>query len=364
MTTWAKENIIIPVTAAAAPSNVDVLKEGDTWPGDKVVCSESSDSTTRWYPGSDLDTDYEYDVYLDSVKVGRIRGNDSSTHGKISTTLTTEQFRLSYDATNYMTVTIADDGRAIFVTVDPDGAEADICLNPDGDVIIGATTNPGAKLEVVGDILSKGTSWTIRTSAADNNWYGVTYGNGLFVAVAYSGVGNRVMTSGKQDYQIISHDNIYQGGMSIFGNVGFGTTDPQGNTQWSSADTHGELVLKTYSATGTISVAHTITIQTNVPVTAKIIGAQLHVLTALAGGETWNAQYVTGATQSIGTAQAVAQNTNLSKFFDVNTDTDIASGEVDVTIQRSSNPGVDAFTAQGVIECVVYAWIFDTWDNE
>jgi len=209
-----------------------------------------------------------------------------------------------------------------------------------------------------------GITWTIRTSAADNNWYSVTYGNGLFVAVAYSGVGNRVMTSGKQDYQIISHDNIYQGGMSIFGNVGFGTTDPQGNTQWSSADTHGGLVLKTYSATGTISVAHTITIQTNVPVTAKIIGAQLHVLTALAGGETWNAQYVTGATQSIGTAQAVAQNTNLSKFFDVNTDTDIASGEVDVTIQRSSNPGVDAFTAQGVIECVVYAWIFDTWDNE
>jgi hypothetical protein len=41
-----------------------------------------------------------------------------------------------------------------------------------------------------------GITWTIRTSAADNDWRDVTYGNGLFVAVAYSGTGNRVMTSG------------------------------------------------------------------------------------------------------------------------------------------------------------------------
>ena len=40
-----------------------------------------------------------------------------------------------------------------------------------------------------------GITWTIRSSAADNGWYGVTYGNGLFVAVALSGTGNRVMTS-------------------------------------------------------------------------------------------------------------------------------------------------------------------------
>ena len=40
-----------------------------------------------------------------------------------------------------------------------------------------------------------GINWTIRTSAADNNWYSVCYGNGLFVAVAITGTGNRVMTS-------------------------------------------------------------------------------------------------------------------------------------------------------------------------
>ena len=39
-------------------------------------------------------------------------------------------------------------------------------------------------------------TWTLRTSAADNSWFDVTYGNGLFVAVAGSGSGNRVMTSG------------------------------------------------------------------------------------------------------------------------------------------------------------------------
>ena len=40
-----------------------------------------------------------------------------------------------------------------------------------------------------------GITWTIRTSAADNAWLSVCYGNGLFVAVASSGTGDRVMTS-------------------------------------------------------------------------------------------------------------------------------------------------------------------------
>ena len=40
-----------------------------------------------------------------------------------------------------------------------------------------------------------GITWTARTSAADNSWSSVTYGNGLFVAVANTGMGNRVMTS-------------------------------------------------------------------------------------------------------------------------------------------------------------------------
>ncbi|MEI7438865.1 MAG: hypothetical protein WCK20_04260 [Thermoleophilia bacterium] len=40
-----------------------------------------------------------------------------------------------------------------------------------------------------------GESWTSRASAADNGWNSVAFGNGLFVAVSYSGTGNGVMTS-------------------------------------------------------------------------------------------------------------------------------------------------------------------------
>jgi hypothetical protein len=60
-------------------------------------------------------------------------------------------------------------------------------------------TNAGAKLVsydgIVSRYITEGYLWTIRTSAADNNWRSVTYGNGLFVAVANTGTGNRVMTS-------------------------------------------------------------------------------------------------------------------------------------------------------------------------
>jgi hypothetical protein len=40
-----------------------------------------------------------------------------------------------------------------------------------------------------------GITWTSRSSAADNEWYSITYGNGLFVAISTDGTGNRVMTS-------------------------------------------------------------------------------------------------------------------------------------------------------------------------
>ncbi len=42
---------------------------------------------------------------------------------------------------------------------------------------------------------SAGIDWVTEVSAADNSWNSVTYGNGLFVAVSYTGSGNRVMTS-------------------------------------------------------------------------------------------------------------------------------------------------------------------------
>jgi hypothetical protein len=46
-----------------------------------------------------------------------------------------------------------------------------------------------------GNSISDGITWTARTSAADNQWQSICYGNGLYVAVAGTGTGNRVMTS-------------------------------------------------------------------------------------------------------------------------------------------------------------------------
>ena len=108
----------------------------------------------------------------------------------------------------------------------------------------------GTTVEVIGDIISKGTSWTTRTSAADNTWYSVTYGNGLFVAVASSGTGNRVMTSGKTELNPLAHNNIYQGGMSIFGNVGIGTTTPG-----AKLDVNGQVNQETYAIRKVIAKA-------------------------------------------------------------------------------------------------------------
>ena len=50
-------------------------------------------------------------------------------------------------------------------------------------------------VSVISQAAADGITWTSRTSAADNEWRGITYGNGLFVAVSSTGTGNRVMTS-------------------------------------------------------------------------------------------------------------------------------------------------------------------------
>ena len=75
---------------------------------------------------------------------------------------------------------------------------------------------------------SDGITWTSRTSADDSlQWQGVTYGNGRFVAVSWSGT-NRVMTSGNPTQNVIPHDNVYQGGMEIYGNLLTGNTSITG----------------------------------------------------------------------------------------------------------------------------------------
>uniref|UniRef100_UPI0030EBC11C beta strand repeat-containing protein n=1 Tax=uncultured Flavobacterium sp. TaxID=165435 RepID=UPI0030EBC11C len=84
----------------------------------------------------------------------------------------------------------------------------DVNFNNDGSVLATGTpyTSLGTAYSSEGGVTvfgngstttpcNAGTLWTSQTSAADNLWRGVTYGNGLYVAVASSGAGNRVMTS-------------------------------------------------------------------------------------------------------------------------------------------------------------------------
>jgi len=59
----------------------------------------------------------------------------------------------------------------------------------------GSGTESSAIQLIPATSVDMGVNWTERASAADNNWSSITYGNGLFVAVAQTGTGNRVMTS-------------------------------------------------------------------------------------------------------------------------------------------------------------------------
>ena len=78
--------------------------------------------------------------------------------------------------------------------------------------------------------LNQGVNWEIRTSASDNTWHSVTYGNGLFVAVAYTGTVYRVMTSpdGVTWTSRTSTANNYWSSI-IFGNGLFVAVSDNGN---------------------------------------------------------------------------------------------------------------------------------------
>ena len=57
--------------------------------------------------------------------------------------------------------------------------------------LIAANTTP---LDMIGQSVLP-TRWVCRSTPVDNDWVDVCYGNGLFVAVANTGTGNRAMTS-------------------------------------------------------------------------------------------------------------------------------------------------------------------------
>jgi hypothetical protein len=63
------------------------------------------------------------------------------------------------------------------------------------DGTIDTTTPVTINLTGGGSTTEAGVNWTTRTSAVDSDWQDIAYGNGVFVAVAMAGAGNRVMTS-------------------------------------------------------------------------------------------------------------------------------------------------------------------------
>lgn len=86
-------------------------------------------------------------------------------------------------------------GTAIGNTLYWDGVEWKIdssnIFNNNGNVGIGQFSQslgyvPGEKVEIHGNILSKGFVWTVRDATENKDWRSVTYGNGVFVAVAAS----------------------------------------------------------------------------------------------------------------------------------------------------------------------------------
>ena len=76
------------------------------------------------------------------------------------------------------------------------GSEYSLLINAkyDGQHPWKRTNDIPVKYNNVG-LITDGITWTTQTSAADISWRSITYGNGLFVAVASTGTGNRVMTS-------------------------------------------------------------------------------------------------------------------------------------------------------------------------
>ncbi len=117
-----------------------------------------------------------------------------------------------------------------------------------------------------------GTNWTSRTSATDNDWRSVTYGNGLFVAVSNSGTGNRVMTSpdgitwtsrasaADNNWQSVTYGNDLFVAVAISGTGNRVMTSPDGinwtirtsaaDNSWTSV-TYGNGLFVAVSQTGT-----------------------------------------------------------------------------------------------------------------
>jgi hypothetical protein len=127
-----------------------------------------------------------------NINVLDVNASSATIHGDLNVTGTSYLGDITIASDNLTTNGIVSkDGNITFYN---NSGSEQVRITQEGRLGIG-TTKPSVDLEVVGDIVSKGTFWTSRTSASDRSWGGVTYGNGLFVAFEHLGAGSRVMTS-------------------------------------------------------------------------------------------------------------------------------------------------------------------------
>jgi predicted cupin superfamily sugar epimerase len=127
-----------------------------------------------------------------NINVLDVNASSATIHGNLNVTGTSYLGDITITSDNLTTNGIVSkDGNITFYN---NSGSEQVRITQDGRLGVG-TTKPSVKLEVVGDVVSTGTTWTSQTSAADNNWRDVVYGNGLFVAVSDTGTTNKVMTS-------------------------------------------------------------------------------------------------------------------------------------------------------------------------
>jgi len=140
-------------------------------------------------------------------------GIGTTTPGAILDSLaTTEQLRLSYDATNYATFTTAADGALTIATVDAAAADADLTLAPDGDLVL----SPGSGLTHV----SSGT-----LSVDSNQYLTFTGSNSSTYSIGQTTSDMRLVSWSKP---LVFRSSIGEN-MRIdnaTGNVGIGTASP------------------------------------------------------------------------------------------------------------------------------------------
>jgi surface protein len=186
-TNHVQTTISVPVTVNKAPPSLVFAP----------ITATYGNNDFQLFPSSYSNGAYTFSVSPSTVAT-IVGANSNMLHivGSGSATLTVTQAATS----NYETQTVTAS-----VTVNPN--LPNLVLGPvtatygdaDFQLVPSSNSNGAYTFSVspssVATIIASGITWTTRTSAADNNWNSVAYGNGLWVAVAFSGTGNRVMTS-------------------------------------------------------------------------------------------------------------------------------------------------------------------------